>query len=69
MSTEVELLKQIADDVATIKNKVAKLEMSIDEIDADLHEVKPAYIKKLKQIEKEGIISQAEFEKKFGVRI
>lgn len=67
--TEVELLKQIANDVATIKNKVAKLELSMDEINADLHEVKPEYIKKLKQIEKEGTISQAEFEKKFGVRI
>ena len=45
------------------------LEVTFTEIDADLHEVKPEYIEKLKKIEAEGTISQEEFEKKFGVKI
>jgi len=42
--------------------------MSMDKIEADFHDVKPEYVKKLKQMEKGRTISQAEFEKKFSVK-
>lgn len=69
MSTEVQLLQQIADDIADIKGKMTRLEVTIEEIDMDLHEVKPRYLEKLKRIEKEGSLSQQEFEKRFSVKI
>ena len=69
MSIEVQLLQQIADDIADIKGRMTKLEVTIEEIDMDLHEVKPEYIEKLKRIEKEGTVSQEAFEKRFGVKI
>lgn len=34
-----------------------------------LHNVKREYVEKLEAIKKEGTISSAEFEKRFGVRI
>lgn len=69
MNTEVQLLQQIADDIVDIKGRMTKLEVTMEEIDMDLHEVKPTYVEKLKRIEKEGSISQREFEKRFGVKI
>ncbi len=69
MSAEVQLLQQIADDIVDIKGRMIKLEVTMEEIDMDLHEVKPTYVEKLKRIEKEGTISQQEFEKRFGVKI
>ena len=67
--SEIQLLQQIAGDVAEIRTKMIDLEVTFTEIDADLHEVKPEYIEKLKKIEAEGTLSQEEFEKKFGVKI
>ena len=67
--TETQLLQQIAGDVAEIRTKIADLEVTFTEIDADLHEVKPEYIEKMKKIEAEGTISQEEFESQFGVKI
>ncbi len=52
-----------------LKKKVVEIEESIEDINIDLHHVKPEYIKKLEAIKKEGTISSAEFEKKFGVKI
>lgn len=63
------MLRQISDDVADIKSRITKMEVTIDEIDKDLHEVRPEYIAKLKKIEKEGTVSEEEFEKEFGVKI
>jgi hypothetical protein len=42
-------------------------EESIEDINIDLHHVKPEYIKKLEAIKKEGTISSAEFEMRYGV--
>jgi len=67
--TDTQLLQQIAGDVAEIRTKMIDLEVTFTEIDADLHEVKPEYIEKLKKIEAEGTISQEQFEKQFGVKI
>ena len=68
-TTEIQMLKQIADDVAEIRTRLRKIEVTFNEVDADLHEVRPEYLEKLKKIEAEGTISQAEFEKQFGVKI
>lgn len=64
-----ELMEQIAKDVREIKERMRKIEITVEEIDADLHEVNPEYIGKLKRIEKEGTVSQKEFEEKFGVKV
>ena len=69
MNTEVQLLQQIANDIADIKGRMVKLEVTLDEIDMDMHEVKPTYLEKLKRIEKEGTLSQEEFEKRLGVKV
>jgi hypothetical protein len=66
---EVELLERIVSDLDFLKKKVVQIEENIEDINMDLHHVKPEYIKKLEVIKKEGTVSSAEFEKKFGVRI
>ncbi len=66
---EVELLEKIASDLDFLKKKVVDIEESIEDINIDLHHVKPEYLKKLEAIKKEGTVSSEEFEKKFGVRI
>lgn len=67
--TEVELLERIALDLDFLKKKVVEIEENVEDINIDLHHVKPEYLKKLKAIKREGAISSAEFEKKFGVKI
>jgi hypothetical protein len=64
---EVELLERIVSDLDFLKKKVVQIEENIEDINLDLHHVKPEYIKKLEVIKKEGTVSSAEFEKKFGV--
>lgn len=51
METEV-LLKQIAEDVADIKKKIVRIENGMEELDIEMHDVKPEYIERLKEIEK-----------------
>lgn len=60
---------QILNELAFLKEKILKIEMEVGEINDDLHQVRPEYLKKLEAIKKEGTISSAEFEKKFGKRI
>jgi len=67
--SEVELLERIVLDLDFLKKKVVEIEENIEDINIDLHHVKPEYIKKLETIKKEGTVSSAEFEKKFGIRI
>ncbi len=67
--SETELLERIAADVDFLKKKIVEIEENIEDINIDLHHVKPEYIKKLAAIKKEGTISSAEFEKKFGVKV
>ncbi|GEM_PF-2900623 len=64
---EAELLERIISDLDFLKKKVAEIEENIEDINIDLHHVKPEYMKKLETIKKEGTVSSAEFEKKFGV--
>jgi len=67
--SEAQLLQRIASDLDFLKIKIISIEETIDDIDNDLHHVKPKYIRKLESIKKEGTISSANFEKKFGVRL
>ncbi len=60
---------QILNELAFLKEKILKIEMEVSEINDDIHQVRPEYLKKLEAIKKEGTISSAEFEKKFGIRI
>lgn len=66
---EAELLERIASDFDFLKKKIVSIEETIEDIDIDLHHVKPEYIRKLEAIKKEGTISSSDFEKKFGVRL
>ncbi len=60
---------QILNELAFLKEKILKIEMEVGEINDDIHHVRPEYLKKLEAIKKEGTVSSAEFEKKFGIRI
>ncbi|HUW68286.1 MAG TPA: hypothetical protein VMW20_09625 [Candidatus Nanoarchaeia archaeon] len=66
---EVELLEKIISDLDFLKIKIISIEETIEDIDNDLHHVKPEFIRKLESIKKEGTISSADFEQKFGVRL
>jgi len=66
---EAELLEKIVSDLDFLKIKIISIEETIEDIDNDLHHVKPEYIRKLESIKKEGTISSADFEQKFGVRL
>ena len=63
------ILQQIAADVALVKEKVQVIEDELIDLSFDLHEIKPEYEKRLRNIEKEGVISKEQFEQKFDVTI
>jgi len=51
---EAELIRRMANDMATLKEQMSRLEIVINEIDQDLHrEVNPQYLKKLEKIKKQ----------------
>ncbi len=66
---EAELLERIASDLDFLKKKVVEIEENVEDINIDLHHVKPEYLKKLEAIKKEGAVSSAEFEKKFSLSL
>ncbi len=52
--SEAELLKKMAEDLSFLKDKIAGIEISLNEIEQDLHrEVNPEYLKKLENIKKQ----------------
>lgn len=55
---EIELLRRMMDDVASLKEQMTRIEIAINEIDSDIHrEVNPEYLKKLEKIQKQkGIL-------------
>jgi len=63
MEQELKILKQVAADMETLKEKVDNIAASLDEIDEDLHEVRPEYLEKLANIEKGKFITKKELEK------
>lgn len=66
---EAAILNKIVKELDVLKNKVTKIEVTLDEIDSDLHELSPAYLKRLEKIKKEGTISSKEFEAQLGVKV
>lgn len=67
---ETELIRKMADDVASLKEQMSRIEIAINEIDMDIHkEVNPLYLKKLEKIQKQKGIkfkSAEEFEAYFS---
>lgn len=67
---EAELIRRMADDMATLKEQMSRIEIVINEIDQDLHrEVNPQYLKKLDKIKKHKGIrfkSAEEFDEYFS---
>lgn len=51
---EIELMRRMVDDVASLKEQMTRIEIVINEIDNDIHrEVNPEYLKKLEKIQKQ----------------
>ncbi|HLB69853.1 MAG TPA: hypothetical protein VJJ51_02290 [Candidatus Methanoperedens sp.] len=51
---EAELIRKMADDVASLKEQMTRIEIAINEIDKDIHrEINPEYLKKLEKIQKQ----------------
>ncbi len=67
---EAELIRRMADDVAALKAQMTRIEITIDEIDQDIHrEVNPQYLRKLEKIQKQKGVrfkSAEEFEEYFS---
>ncbi len=66
---EAAILNKIVKELDFLKNKMTKIEVTLDEIDNDLHEPSPAYLKRLEKLKKEGTISSKEFEARLGVKV
>jgi uncharacterized protein YydD (DUF2326 family) len=60
---ETQLLEKIADDVSFLKDRIIHIEEELNEINNELHEVRPEYAEKLKRIDKEKFLTREEFEK------
>lgn len=67
---ETELLKIVVDDVSSLKEQMTRIEITINEIDNDIHrELNPEYLKKLEKIQKQKGIrfkSSEEFDAYFS---
>ena len=51
--SEVEMLNSIITDLNFLKEKIVQIELTVNEIDSDVHRrAKPEYLKELDQIEK-----------------
>lgn len=69
---EAEILNEIRNDLNFLKNKVISMEITINEIDSDIHkQLNPEYVKTLDKIEKEDkrihFRNLEEFDKHFGL--
>ena len=46
-------MRRLADDVVSLKEQMTRIEITINEIDKDIHrEINPEYLKKLRKIQK-----------------
>ena len=51
---EAELIRRMADDMATLKEQMSRLEIVINEVDQGFHrELNPKYLRKLEKIKKQ----------------
>ncbi|MEA3295434.1 MAG: hypothetical protein U9P81_10825 [Euryarchaeota archaeon] len=70
--SEAEMLNEIKTDLNFLKEKMARIEVTVNEIDKDLHsKPNPEYVKKLEQIENEDnkvhFKNMDEFDRQFGL--
>ena len=70
--SEVEMLNAIIIDLKFLKEKIVQIELTINEIDSDVHRrVNPEYLKELDQIEKLDkrvhLKSIDDFDQRFGL--
>ena len=70
--SEVEMLNSIITDLNFLKEKIVKIELTVNEIDSDVHRrANPEYLKELDQIEKLDkrvhLKSINDFDKRFGL--
>ncbi len=70
--SKADTLEEIKDDLNFLKDKIVQIEITVNEIDADVHRVpNPDYLKKLKTIEKEDkrihFKNIDDFDKHFGL--
>ena len=48
------LIRKLADEVVSLKEQMTRIEITLNEIDKDLHrEINPEYLKKLEKIQKQ----------------
>ncbi len=60
-------LAKISEDLDFLKNRMAKIETTIEEIDLDFHrKVKTEYVEKLKKIDAGKFLSEQAFEKELA---
>jgi len=69
--SEAEILNEIRSDLNFLKEKIIQIEITVNEIDSDVHrKLNPEYVKKLEKIEKEDkrihFRNIEEFDKHFG---
>jgi len=70
--SDAEILNEIRNDLNFLKEKIISMEITISEIDSDIHKkLNPEYVKKLDKIEKEDkrihFRNIEEFDKHFGL--
>lgn len=53
--------------IRRLENELKSVSVIVNEIDNDIHIVRPEYIEKLRQIKKEGIVSEEEFAKELDI--
>lgn len=48
------ILRRLADDVVSLKEQMTRIEITLNEIDEDIHrEINPVYLEKLEKIQKQ----------------
>jgi hypothetical protein len=48
------IIRRLADDVVSLKEQMTRIEITLNEIDKDIHrEINPEYLKKLEKIQKQ----------------
>ena len=48
------IMRRLADDVISLKEQMTRIEITLNEIDKDIHrEINPEYLKKLEKIQKQ----------------
>ena len=70
--SEVEMLNSIITDLNFLKEKIVQIELTVNEIDSDVHRrVNPEYLKELDQIEKRDkrmhLKNIDDFDQRFGL--